>query len=140
MWPLLSGANQTSPRTSILFTEDLIIHGEWKYVRGGAKMVEAAWGGAVYPNASTASDPIDSHQEVCPEQGCLYNVVRDRSEHHEVSAKHPELVAKLAQELDLQAATIWSVKHEIDPQCRVFAVAHWGGFLGPWREVNNRLA
>jgi hypothetical protein len=73
----VSGQNLTSPRTSILVTADLLVHGEWKYVRGNASMIEAAWGGVHYPNATTAHDAIDDHSFKCPARGCLFNVVRD---------------------------------------------------------------
>ena len=135
VWPMLSGANLTSPRASFLVTRDLLVHGRWKYVRGGAKMIEAAWGGPHYPNASTAADPIDAHAFACPAQGCLYDVVADVEERHEVSAQHPDVVARLRAELDAEARTIWSTAHEDDPQCRETAVARYGGFLGPWKEI-----
>merc|ERR1712070_1027662 len=80
VWPMLSGQNLTSPRESILVTNELIVVGDWKYVKGGADMIEAARGGPHYPNASTATDPIDKHNFKCPAQGCLYNVVEDPHE------------------------------------------------------------
>merc|ERR1719353_379675 len=42
VWPMLSGQNLTSPRESILVTNELIVVGDWKYVKGGASMIEAA--------------------------------------------------------------------------------------------------
>merc|ERR1712007_267894 len=103
---MLSGQNMTSPRNSFLVTKDLLVVGEWKYVRGGANMIEAAWGGEHYPNASTATDPIDSHSFKCPSQGCLYNVVKDPFEEHEVSAHNRHIVGHMRHELDRQAQTI----------------------------------
>merc|ERR1712228_1028104 len=41
VWPMLSGSNLTSPRESFLVNRDLIVVGDWKYVRGGANMIEA---------------------------------------------------------------------------------------------------
>ena len=57
-------------------TSNLLVHNEWKYVRPHSTMVEAAWGGPHYPNASTATDPIDGHTMHCPARGCLFNVSR----------------------------------------------------------------
>jgi hypothetical protein len=34
MWPLLSGANATSPRDTVLVTKSLLLHKQWKYSRG----------------------------------------------------------------------------------------------------------
>ena len=61
-------------------TSNLLVHNEWKYVRPHSTMVEAAWGGPHYPNASTATDPIDGHTMHCPARGCLFNVVADPEE------------------------------------------------------------
>ena len=77
---MLSGANLTSPRASFLVTRNLLVRGEWKFARGRTAMIEAAWGGPHYPNATTAVDPISNHSFKCPARGCLYNVWRDPSE------------------------------------------------------------
>ena len=132
---MISGANLTSPRTSILVTRDLLVHNEWKYVRGGSNMIEAAWGGVHYPNASTATDPIDAHSFHCPPRGCLFNLVNDLEERHEVGAEHPQIVQELAAKMDNLAATIWSTEHKNDPKCMEAANTRYGGFYGPWLEV-----
>ncbi len=100
-------------------------------------MIESGLGGPHYPNASTATDPIDAHNFKCPQQGCLFNVVQDLREEHEVSAANPALVAKLRAEMDLQAAGIWSTSHAEDPACKVAAEKMYGNFYGPWLEVGG---
>jgi hypothetical protein len=40
------------------------------------------------------------------------------------------------EELDKQAATIWGVSHKNDPACKVAANELYGGFYGPWKELN----
>merc|ERR1711988_1721918 len=99
-------------------------------------MIEAAWGGPQYPNASTAHDAIDAHSFKCPRQGCLFDVVADPTEKFEISQQHPEVVDLLHAELEKQAATIWEVPHAEDPLCRKTASALYGGFLGPWAELD----
>ena len=32
-------------------------------------------------------------------------------------------------------ATIWSTSHTNDPACRPFGYSHYGGFYGPWKEL-----
>eukprot|EP00965_Chrysotila_dentata_P175388 5788812-Pleurochrysis_carterae.AAC.2 len=118
VWPMLSGRNLTSPRRGFLVNADAIVLGEWKYVRGGTQMIGAAWGGPQYPNASTATDPVNSHTLRCPPQGCLFNVVRDKTERFEVSSDNEEVVATLARQLEEEAARIWQTSHAEDPRCR----------------------
>lgn len=136
MWPLLSGANLTSPRQSFLVTKDMYMLGPWKYVRGNTEMIEAERGGPHYPNASTAADPIVAHTTRCPEAGCLYNVVQDPSESHEVSAQHPDIVKKMLASLNEEAKTIYKAKHTNDPKCDSTAWGRYHGFYGPWRELD----
>ena len=59
-------------------------------------MAGSARGGPAYPNASTAQDCINDHHWVCPPQGCLFDVVADPSEFHEVSAAHPDIAKSLS--------------------------------------------
>jgi len=135
MWSLISGATSISPRESLLVDRDMLIQGEWKYVRGNTKLIAASWGGPAYPNASTAKHPIDAHAIRCPAQGCLFNVVADIAEVAEVSSEHADVAERLLAELNRQAATIWQVDHKEDPDCRKYAILHYGGFYGPFREV-----
>ncbi|KAL3933653.1 MAG: hypothetical protein SGPRY_000195 [Prymnesium sp.] len=135
MWPMLSGENLTSPRTSILISRQLLLHDQWKYVRGNAKMRGAAWGGPFYPNASTECDPIDAHSIQCPARGCLFDVVSDLEETREVSTDYPDVVDHLRLQLDQLTKTIWETKHENDPLCWKTAETKYGGFYGPWLEI-----
>jgi hypothetical protein len=135
MWRYLSGESQSSPREHFLVLADVIVRGRWKYVKGNTTMIEAAWGGEVYPNASTASDPIDGHTIKCPSRGCLFDVVADVREAHEVSADNPKIVDEMRTLMGLEAASMWSQPHKNDPECAAAATARYGNFYGPWREV-----
>ena len=57
-------------------------------------MIEAGYGGEQYPNATSAAEAkyVDGVTLVCPEQGCLFNVVDDKTEQTDVSAQHPGMV------------------------------------------------
>lgn len=138
MWPLLSGSTRTSPRDSFLVTKDVLVRGGWKYIRGGSKMIEAAWGGEQYPNASTATDPIDAHSIVCPSQGCLFDVVNDVREALDVSTAHPDVVDAMRLQMEADAATIWSQPHREDPQCTQAAHQRYSNFYGPWMELESQ--
>jgi hypothetical protein len=35
------------------------------------------------------------------------------------------------------AATIWSTDHKNDPACHPFGYSHYGGFYGPWKELDQ---
>jgi hypothetical protein len=53
----------------------------------------------------------------------------------EVSASHPDIVDMMAQMLEVEKATIFSVSHDNDPACKPYCMQHYGGFYGPWKEV-----
>lgn len=133
VWPLVSGQNLTSPRTSILVRNDLLVTTRWKYATG--KLIEAERGGPQYPNASTSKDSIDDHNLQCPSTGCLFDLSTDLTESEEVSAKYPDVVTELAAEMKRQAATIWSQPHGNDPACVTTAKNLYGGYYGPWKEI-----
>lgn len=140
MWPLVSGANTTSPRTTILVNAQLLVHNEWKFVKSGSNMIEAGYGGVAYPNGTTVADDswIGGPQYVshCTNpQGCLWNVVDDMTEQSEVAAQNPSVVTMLAGIMAQETATIYSVSHDNDPACKPYCHQNYGGFYGPWKEV-----
>ena len=137
VWPYLAGETAESPRQSFLVSKDVIVNGTFKYARPGTKMIESEWGGVHYPNASTSSDAIGDYSIVCPSTGCLFNVVQDIREKHEISAEHPDIVSGLQILLDQEASTIWSQPHGNDPKCRETAWSRYGGFFGPWLELDD---
>eukprot|EP01060_Flectonema_neradi_P024161 TRINITY_DN3276_c0_g1_i1.p1 TRINITY_DN3276_c0_g1~~TRINITY_DN3276_c0_g1_i1.p1 ORF type:complete len:548 (+),score=116.71 TRINITY_DN3276_c0_g1_i1:51-1646(+) len=135
VWPMLSGQNETSPRTTILVNKQLLVHNEWKYVPAHTTMSADARGGPAYPNATTATDPIQAHKYICPDEGCLFNVVNDPYEFNNVAAQNPDIVAQMQGIMKKEVATIWSQPHTNDPECKTTAYAKYGGFYGPWKEI-----
>ena len=120
-------------------TSNLLVHNEWKYVPQHTLMIESERGGPTYPNATSdaTGDWIDAHNYRCvAPDGCLFNVVEDVSEQHECSADHPEIVTMMKALLAREAKTIWSVSHKNAPGCRQAAEARYGGFYGPWEELD----
>ena len=76
VWPLISGANATSPRMLLPLDASSIIVGDWKLLLGSVG--ESGWTGYVYPNASTAAGARIDGKHNCGELGCLFNVVEDQ--------------------------------------------------------------
>ncbi|EDQ88865.1 uncharacterized protein MONBRDRAFT_32685 [Monosiga brevicollis MX1] len=137
IWPLLSGANVSSPRQTLLIDPHALIWGKWKVLHGN--VIEANWGGPQYPNASTADDPIENYSRNCS-QGCLYNVHDDPSERTDLAASEPEQLQTMLQMLQLQAQSIWSQPiGQIDPACSTAAMDRYNGFIGPWLDVDGQL-
>jgi hypothetical protein len=71
VWPLVSGANSSSPRAVLPLDAKSIIVGDWKLLIGSVS--ESGWTGYVYPNASTAAGARIDGKHDCGERGCLFN-------------------------------------------------------------------
>jgi len=94
LWPLLSGANGTSPRTEVPVGPSALVSGRYKLLLG--KQAGAGWDGPLFPNASSPSN--DPHGEVldCGATGCLFNVGGDDAgEHADLAASLPAVAAAL---------------------------------------------
>ena len=100
VWPLLSGATATSPRTEVAIdivgNHLALIRGQYKLLTG--PQAGAGWCGGRYPNASSAGpavNPYDQHL-ACGKGGCLFDVVADPTEQVDIAAAHPDIVASMA--------------------------------------------
>ena len=82
-WPLLSGANATSPRVEVPLSRTALLHGQFKYMRGMNDF--ATWTGERYPNASSAAHNPANVRLNCT-RGCLFDV---QGEYLDIVAKHP---------------------------------------------------
>jgi len=140
MWPLLSGANASSPRTHVLLgssdgtdksgntiVEGVVRADGYKLLLG--KQASAFWTGPTYPNSST----YPSGSENCGDAGCLFNVLADPNEHDEISAAHPDVVKELRALVDAAAATVFNPDRGTDDGAACTAAfAQHGGFFGPF--------
>jgi arylsulfatase I/J len=113
LWPLLSGANATSPRTELWLgsggagdsdssqspiLQGLIRADGYKVLWGN--VIENTWTGAFYPNRSTAwcdTCPLDCGTIDAPT--CLFNVLTDPTEHENVAAANPGIVQAMSARL-----------------------------------------
>ena len=140
MWPLLSGANATPPRSHILIgssddtdkSGNTIVEGVlradgYKLILG--KQASAFWTGPVYPNSTV----YPSGNEDCGTKGCLFNVFTDPNEHEEVSSSHPAIVKELQALIDAATPSVFNPDRGVDDgtACEK-AWTTWGGFFGPF--------
>uniref|UniRef100_A0A7S2TR55 Sulfatase N-terminal domain-containing protein n=1 Tax=Lotharella oceanica TaxID=641309 RepID=A0A7S2TR55_9EUKA len=133
MWPLLSGDVTDSPRTEFLVSATALIQGKWKVMVG--KQEGAGWAGPHYPNISTVEHAVADASITC-EPACLFDVTSDPTEHQDVAKEHPEVVQALVARLDELKTAIVTKDMTTDPQCREAAFARYGGWYGPWLELD----
>ncbi|KAJ8613034.1 hypothetical protein CTAYLR_004065 [Chrysophaeum taylorii] len=136
-WPLIIG-DATEARASFLVDRDAYVRGPWKYIAPNTTLVDDARGGPVYPNMTSFDDPISTYSRVCGARGCLFNVVDDPFEEHDVVDDNADLVDDLRAELAVQVEAIFTVDHSDDPACLTAARDLYGGFYGPWKDANGK--
>jgi hypothetical protein len=65
--------------------------------------------------------------------GCLFNVLTDPSEYHDLAAERPDIVARLrARIAELQATVYNPDRGTHDKDMCLAGLDRHGGFLGPW--------
>jgi len=122
LWPYLSGANATAPRTEVWLgsngagdsdnskqpiVQALIRADGFKVLWGN--VIEDAWTGPFYPNATTSwcdTCPLDCGTLDAPT--CLFNVFTDPTEHDNVAAANPAVVASMAKRLKELTKTVFA--------------------------------
>ena len=128
MWPLISGQNSTSPRVDIPVSNFTLISGDYKILTGDIQ--SATWGGPFSPN--TTANPGRYTIAHCGE-GCLYNIIEDPTEHHNLAESNPaklkEMQNKLAQ---YQATHFHPDRGRKWPGACTAALDQYGGFWGPY--------
>lgn len=92
MWPMLNGSSG-SPRELLPLGPDALIWGRWKLLI--AAQVPSFWQGPKFPNSSSQ----EITQTACQE-GCLFDVEQDPTEHHNLYQEHPEIVVKMKKKLE----------------------------------------
>jgi arylsulfatase B len=142
VWPLVSGANGTSPRSEIPVGPQVLIQGRFKLMLG--KQIEATWAGPQYPNASSGASPVDPGPTLDCGFGCLFDVVADPAEHVNVAADHADIVTAMTARLislrkgffsnsdDFTNRTVCPANASITPCACWAALNVWGGYFGPW--------
>ena len=154
-WPFLSGATTTSPRAEVPIGSDateanllqlsnatvvqgLVRADGWKLLIG--ETGQNIWTGPQYPNKSTSWNDVPYHCGVPSSPpdgkgGCLFNILTDPTEHDDVAADHPDIVAEMyARLLELQATAFGPNRGKDDGTACKNALQTWKGFWGPFLE------
>jgi hypothetical protein len=154
MWPLLSGANTTNPRTMLLIgspadtlgtggtQQGTVVQGlispPYKLLLGS--LANAVWTGPVFPNGT---DPYVNVTEDCGDPdgvlskdgtGCLYDLESDPSERQNLAAANPDLVQSLRRIIAQAQASVFQPQRgtlNTTGMCAA-ALTTYRGFLGPF--------
>jgi len=135
LWPLLSGANSTSPRTEILLGNDNggthvqgIISGHYKFLQG--LQSQDGWQGPFYPNDTVWNGDTAIHD--CT-GGCLFDIFEDPTEHNDLATTNPTLLKSLKARLDEAQKTVFSPNRgKTDPTACTAALGPHKGYWGPF--------
>jgi len=125
-------------RDEVLVDATTLIKGDMKVMTGNRH--GATWAGPQYPNTTSPGHWVYDAVRACS-PACLYNVTADPEERVDLAADpaQQELLTQLLKRKEELSATIWegaTKPGSPDPACRTNAKAMWGGFLGPWQEVD----
>ena len=150
MWPMISGANATSPRTEVAAGSDasecnfgngttvqaLVRADGWKLIIGA--LGQNIWTGPLYPNATTNWTDTPYHCGIpssppVGKGGCLFNILTDPTEHDDVADANPSIVAELYSRIEAIQATAFTPNRGSDDgtACKA-AMGQWKGFWGPF--------
>lgn len=143
-WAYWSGKTKTPPRTSIVVgkpggtendwgnatVQGMIVDkgadGLWKLLVG--KVIQDARCGPSFPNATT-----DKFDDFDCQDGCLFRIDTDASEHHDLAREHADVKIELeALRVSEEPAVFNPNRGKQDPQSCVAALEKHGGFWGPW--------
>ncbi len=158
-WPSISGQTSTGPRTEVpvgstaseaalkgaggraddTVVQAIVTSDGWKLMVG--QTGQNIWTGPLYPNKTSSwkDIPYDCGVPGTPPpkgkaaSGCLFNVLTDPTEHEDVSAANPDVVAALYKRIQTHQATVFSpYRGGPDPKACTEAINTWGGFWGPF--------
>jgi arylsulfatase B len=106
VWSLVTGVNNTSPRTVLPVDMQTILVGSHKFIltdpQGphGVFVRTAGWTSPAYPNRTSLLPHRDASTVLLNcSAGCLFDVVDDPEERHELMASEPSLAAELRAQL-----------------------------------------
>ena len=105
--------------------------GLWKLLTGDVQQAE--YQGPHYPNSTT--DEISATFVRHCSGGCLYDLVADPLEAHDVAAAHPAVVQRLYARIEeLERSAFNPDRGGVDPAACRDALGKYEGFWGPFLE------
>jgi arylsulfatase I/J len=140
LWPWWSGANASSPRSEVVLgacaggaadgptsVQGLIRADGYKLLVD--ELIDAVWQGPFYPNSTTswANTPVE-----CGTAGCLYNVFADPTEHVELSASQPSVLAAMLARLGELRQGVFSPHRGAQSALACNATVACRGFVCPF--------
>jgi len=135
LWPMITGSNlvlsrqelpliiipenMTLPENHISTSQDQLsafISGEYKYLQ-------------------TTRPDSEEYDDDC-KAGCLFNIIKDPQEAHDLVFSEPEVAAKLRARLEELRKDVLAPQSTCKDDARAYQVFEevWGGFIGPYLE------
>ena len=162
MWPMVSGANVTSPRVEVVlsalstapdatryaqlapdgfkdpmyFTSgEAIVVADYKLIVGA--VMKGPFGSAGPDTCDQLAGPWNKTNPgvpcSCPKPGCLFNVVTDPNERDDLAKKMPDVVLELTARLDAARKTVYApYRGDLDPAACAIVKGQYHGYWGPW--------
>ena len=154
VWPMLSGANTSSPRSVVIIGDTsalgynadgqtlvggLIDARGYKILVGpqnkGRLISQYVQTGPSWPNTSSHIEP-QLHNKLCgrsSQTGCLFNVFDDPTERKNIAAEQPKRFEEMLQRIDVLQKSVYSPdRGKADPHA--CEVAEQRGYWGPFLE------
>eukprot|EP01084_Bolivina_argentea_P056022 102589_1 len=147
MWGLLSGKQADSPRQEVVISPYTLINGEYKLIK--ENLFYNVWSTAISPNSETLSeDALKATYGSCSDEGgCLFNVVDDPSEYHELSETHADMKEFLVERLAQAQDSIYTNEDSGTDACPSkrsytycgcwMAEHHYNFFVGPYQNLEE---
>ena len=130
------GSNPGPTDVNGVIAVDDVTGGLFKLIRG--VVPEAVWTGPLAPNGT---NPGSGRSIDCGEQGCLFRLDTDPTEHVDLNAdnatrsQYAQLVTRLSARIEAHRKTVFSPdRGTVDPRACDAALHNYGRFWGPWIE------
>ena len=129
MWPLISGANSTSPRTDIPASFNTLISDDYKIITGSIDY--SVHTGPQFPN--TTSIPDKTNKTIDCGNGCLYNIKEDPNEDVDLATTMPNVLKNMQEKLHEYQKTYFNPdRGDKWPGACEAVFNKYSGFWGPF--------
>lgn len=144
VWPIISGTNSSTPHQEIVLgynwnSQGAIISGDYKLIVGKQG---SGCGGSYWLALDTPCSMGEKASDDC-DPYCLFDIVKDPEERHELSKEQPELLKKMLSKYNAYSAEpahMQDLGYRNDSSLPTFSDAcqHMkenGGYWRPWKNV-----